>query len=399
MTHVYISYFLWFISNHVCFLFSFFYLYYELFIYHSQYYFVLFHLFRTFSFLFSFVRTMFFFSCHHLPIYYIDSKNNALSMSIMSFLGAVVEYFYLTHIYISYLLWFISNHVCFLFSFFYLYYVLFIYYSQYCFILFHLFSTFSLLFSFVRTMFFFSYHHLPIYYTDSKNNALSMSIMSFLGAIVEYFYLTHIYISYLLWFISNHVCFLFSFFYLYYVLFIYYSQYCFILFHLFSTFSLLFSFVKTMFFFSYHHLPIYYTDSKNNALSMSIMSFLGAVVEYFYLTHIYISYLLWFISNHVCFLFSFFYLYYVLFIYYSQYCFVLFHLLVPFLSSSHSLQLCFFFPAITYQHIIPCISSFELCVVYLFHCLPTLLSLISLVLSFLLSLPSFSCILCLCHGF
>ena len=58
-----------------------------------------------------------------------------------------------------------------------------------------------------------------------------------------------------------------------------------------------------------------------------------------------------------------------------------------------------FFPAITYQHIILCISSFEFCVVYLFHCLPTVLSLISLVLSFLLSLPSFSCILCLYHGF
>ena len=83
------------------------------------------------------------------------------------------------HVYISYLLWFISNHVCFLFSFFYLYYVLFIYYSQYSFVLFHLFSTFSFLFSFVRTMFFFSCHHLSIYYTDSKNNALSMSIMSF----------------------------------------------------------------------------------------------------------------------------------------------------------------------------------------------------------------------------
>ena len=152
-------------------------------------------------------------------------------------------------------------------------------------------------------------------------------------------------------------------------------------------------------FFSYHHLPIYYTDSKNNALSMSIMSFFRSRSRVFLFDPC-LHFLFALVYFQAC-LFSLFFLLLVLCIVY-----ILFSILFCFVSS---IQYLFFpvlihynyvfFPAITYQHIILCISSFELCVVYLFHCLPTLLSLISLVLSFLLFLPLFSCILCFCDGF
>ena len=136
------------------------------------------------------------------------------------------------------------------------------------------------------------------------------------------------------------------------MLFIYYSQYSFVLFHLFSTFSFLFSFVRTMFFFSCHHLSIYYTDSKNNALSMTIMSFFRSRSRIFLLDP-YLHFLFALVYFQSC-LFSLFLLLLVLCVVY-----ILFSILFCFVSS---IQYLFFpvlihwnyvfFPAITYQHII-----------------------------------------------
>ena len=158
--------------------------------------------------------------------------------------------------------------------------------------------------------------------------------------------------------------------------------------------------LQLWFFIPCHHLPTYYTDSKGNTLYMSVMSFFMSRNRVFLLDP-YLHFLFTLVSFQSC-LFSFVLLllvFFALFIYCFNTVLLCFIYYIPFLSSSHSFQLCLFFPAITYEHIILCISSFELCVVYLFHCFPSLLFLISFVMSFLLFLPSFSCILCLFHGF
>ena len=226
-----------------------------------------------------------------------------------------------------------------------------------------------------------------------------MSIMYFFTSRNRVFELDP-HLHFLLALVSFQSCFfLFPVFYLYYVLFIYYSQYCFVLFHLLHTFFFLFSFVATMVFIPYHHLPIYYTDSKSNALYMSVISFFMSRNRVFLLDP-YLHFLFTLVSFQSC-LFSFVLLLLVLCVVYIlfQYCFVMFHLLHILSLFSHSFKLCFFFPAITSKHIILCISSFQFCVVYLLHCFPSLLSFISFVMSFRLFLPSCSCILCLSHGF
>ena len=159
----------------------------------------------------------------------------------------------LTHIYISYSLWFLSNHVSFCSPSFTcimccLYIILnivlfcFIYYVP-CFS-----SSHSL-----QLWFFIPCHHLPTYYTDSKSNALYMSVMSFFMSRNRIFLLDP-YLHFLFSLVSFQSC-LFSFVLLLLVLCVVYIlfQYYFVMFHLLHTLSLLFSFISTMFIFSCHH--------------------------------------------------------------------------------------------------------------------------------------------------
>ena len=160
----------------------------------------------------------------------------------------------MTHIYIFYSLWFLSNHVsfrspsftcinmCCLYSILNTILFSFIYYVP-CFS-----SSHSL-----QLWFFIPCHHLPTYYTDSKSNALYMSVMSFFMSCNRIFLLDP-YLHFLFSLVSFQSC-LFSFVLLLLVLCVVYIlfQYCFVMFHLLHILSLLFSFISTMFIFSCHH--------------------------------------------------------------------------------------------------------------------------------------------------
>ena len=139
--------------------------------------------------------------------------------------------------------------------------------------------------------------------------------------------------------------------------------------------------LQLWFFIPCHHLPTYYTDSKSNALYMSVMSFFMSRNRVFLLDP-YLHFLFTLVSFQSC-LFSFVLLLLVLCVVYIlfQYCFVMFHLL-----HTLSLQSCLFSFVLLLLVLCVVYILFQYCFV-MFHLLHTL----SLLFSFISTMFIFSC--------